>query len=186
MLRRIAGANATPQEIAALRTLADVVEPVKDYTRETTAPAEPTSATPLNRLVDAIPLESDPARRFTELVDKFLSTNCRDTNAADQLRAQLATWRDNDARLQTVIERSYLAKELAATSRDLSSAAAAGLAALDFASKGTAAPDDWKAQQSAILAEANRPKAQLLLMPAAAIQKLVDAAATGGSCTQPK
>jgi len=28
-----------------LRTLADVVEPVKDYTREASAPAEPTSAT---------------------------------------------------------------------------------------------------------------------------------------------
>src|SRR5260370_18827367 len=72
MLRRIAGPSASPEELAALRALADAVEPVKDYTREATAPAEPTSATPLNRLVDAVPLASETARRFGELVDKFV------------------------------------------------------------------------------------------------------------------
>jgi len=45
MLQRIAGGSATPEEFAALNTLASVVEPVKDYTREETATAEPTSAT---------------------------------------------------------------------------------------------------------------------------------------------
>src|SRR5579859_2264488 len=44
MLRRIVGPSASPEELAALRTLADVVEPVKDYTREELAPAKPTSA----------------------------------------------------------------------------------------------------------------------------------------------
>src|SRR5258705_6352444 len=51
MLQRLAG-PASPVEFAALRTLTDVIEPVKDYTRERTAPAEPTSSTPLNRVVD--------------------------------------------------------------------------------------------------------------------------------------
>src|SRR5882757_9444892 len=63
MLQRLAG-PASPVEFAALRTLTDVIEPVKDYTRERTAPAEPTSSTPLNRVVDAVPLESDAGRRF--------------------------------------------------------------------------------------------------------------------------
>jgi hexosaminidase len=182
MLRRIAGPDATPEELSALRTLADVVEPVKDYTREATAPAEPTSATPLNRLVDAVPLESDTARRFAELVDKYVSASCRDVNAAAQLRAQLSTWRDNDATLQPLTQRSFLAKEVAATSQDLSATAAVGLAALDFATKATTAPDDWKTQQLAIIDQANKPKAQLLLMPAPAIQRLVEAVGTSGSC----
>src|SRR5882762_6619417 len=99
MLRRLAGPDATPEQFAALRTLADVVEPVKDYTRGATAPAKATSATPLNRLVDAVPLESDPAHRFGELVDKYLASSCRDADAAAQLRAQLSTWRDNDAKI---------------------------------------------------------------------------------------
>ena len=50
MLRRVAGTD----DIAALRVLTDVVEPVKDYTREETAPAPATSASPLNRVVDAV------------------------------------------------------------------------------------------------------------------------------------
>src|SRR5450432_2454065 len=61
MLRRIAG-PASSEEFGALKNLADVVEPVKDYTREQTAATEPTSAAPLNRVVDAIPLESRAGR----------------------------------------------------------------------------------------------------------------------------
>jgi hexosaminidase len=186
MLRRIAGHGATPEQMTALRTLADVVEPVKDYTRAATAPAVPTSATPLNRVVDAVPLESEMARRFGELVDKFVSSSCRDGDAAAQLRAQLSAWRDNDARLQPLAQRSFLVKEVAATSQDLSALAAVGLAALDFAAKGGAAPDDWKTQQLAIIARVKKPKAQLLLMPAPAIQKLVEAVAADGSCAATK
>jgi hexosaminidase len=186
MLRRIAGHGATPEQMTALRSLADVVEPVKDYTRAATAPAEPTSATPLNRVVDAVPLESEVARRFGELVDKLVSSSCRDADAAAQLRAQLSAWRDNDARLQPLAQRSFLVKEVAATSQDLSALAAVGLAALDFAAKGGAAPDDWKTQQLAIVEQAKKPKAQLLLIPAPTIQKLVEAVAAGGSCAATK
>jgi hexosaminidase len=182
MLRRIAGPDATPDQLSALRTLAAVVEPMKDYTREATAPAEPTSATPLNRVVDAVPLESDAARRFSELVDKYISSSCHDADAATQLRARLSTWRDNDAKLQPLAQRSFLVKEVAATSQDLSAIAAVGLAALDFASKGGPAPDDWKTQQVAVIEHANKPKAQLLLIPAPAIQRLVEAVSAGGSC----
>ena len=183
MLRRIAGAGASPEELSALRTLSDVVEPVKNYTRRATAPAEPTSATPLNRVVDAVPLESDVARRFGELVDKFVSSSCRDADGAARLRVQLSAWRDNNARLQPLVQRSFLVKEVAATSQDLSSLAAIGLAALDFAAKGGAAPEDWKAQQLTVIEQIEKPKSQLLVMPAPAILKLVEAVAVGGNCT---
>ena len=184
MLRRIAGPGARPEDLATLRTLADVVEPVKDYTREATAPAEPTSFTPLNRLVDAVPLESDAAYHFSELVDKFITTGCHDPALEADLRVQLTHWRDNDAKLQPLEQRSFLLKELAATSQDLSALGAAGLAALDYIAKGTAASQDWIAQQLAALEQIKKPKAQLLLMPAPAVQKLVEAA--GGSCSGAK
>jgi hexosaminidase len=186
MLRRIAGPAASPEDLSALRVLADVVEPVKDYTRESTAPTEPTSATPLNRVVDAIPLESDVARHFGDQVDKFVASSCRDADNAAQLREQLSVWRDNDSRLEPLAQHSFLVKEVAPTSRDLSAIAIAGLAALDFAAKGSSAPDDWKTQQATILEQAKVPKAQLLLMPTAAVQKLVDAVATGGNCSTAK
>src|SRR5713101_3554333 len=183
MLRRIAGPSASPEELAALRTLADVVEPVKDYTREATAPAEPTSATPLNRLVDAVPLESETARRFGQLVDRFVTSSCHDADAEARLRAQLTAWRDNDAKLQLPVRRSFLVKEVAASSQDLSALGGVGLAALDFIHKGGAAPDDWKTQQLAAIEQIEQPQAQLLLLPAPAVQRLVEAVSPGGSCS---
>jgi hypothetical protein len=185
MLQRIAGA-ATPDEFAALRTLADVVEPVKDYGREKLAPAEPTSLTPMNRLVDAVPLESDAGRRFGELGDKFVAAACHDAAIEANLRAQLTTWRDNDAKLQPLAQRSFLAKEAVQTSTDLSALGVVGLAALDAIAKGGGVPDTWKAQQIAAIQEIQKPKGQLLLIPAAAVQKIVEAAAVGGACSQAK
>ena len=189
MLHRIAGASATPDEFAALRTLADVVEPVKDYKREQTAPAEPTSLTPMNRVVDAVPLESDAGRRFGELVDKFISTSCVDGEVGQRLRAQFIAWRDNDAKLQSLAHRSFLVQEVAGRSQDLSALGTMGLAALDAIAKRQPAPDAWKTQQLAALGPLNdlkqleKTKLQLLLIPVPAVQKLVEAASAGGTCS---
>ena len=185
MLQRIAG-PASSEELAALHTLADLVEPVKDYTREQTATAEPTSLSPLNRLVDAIPLESHAGLHFNWLVEKYLASSCHDANTEARLRAQLALWRDNDANLQPLIQRSFLVKETAATSQDLSAIGTAGLAALEAIKQGARPDDSWKAQQLAILAQAQKPKTQLLLIPAPAIQKLVEAVTAGGVCSASK
>lgn len=184
MLQRIAGPSS-PEEFAALTTLASVVEPVKDYAREETATAEATNATPLNRLVDAVPLESATARHFGELVDKFIAASCHDSVATARLRGELTVWRDSDANLQPLARRSFLVKEVSASSQDLSTLGSVGLAALDFLAKGQHAPDDWKAQQLAVLQQIQKPKGQLLLMPVPAVQKLVEAAAAGGACSSP-
>ncbi len=108
MLRRIAGTD----DISSLRVLADVVEPVKDYTREETAPAVPTSATPLNRLVDAVRPESTTARHFTELVDALLAGQASPETKAEMI-ALLHQWRDNQTNLQPVLDESFLLKEVA-------------------------------------------------------------------------
>src|SRR5258706_2261539 len=185
MLQRLAG-SASPAEFAALRTLADVLEPVKDYTREQTAPAEPTSATPMNRVVDAVPLESDAGRRFGELVDQFVAASCHDPAVEARLRAQLTAWRDNDAMLQPLAQRSFLVQEVAGRSQDLAALGSAGLAALDAIAKAQPAADSWKAQQLATIDAAKKPKAQLLLIPAPAVQKLVETAAASGACSTAK
>jgi len=185
MLHRIAG-PATSEEFAALVTLADVLEPVKDYTRGESTSYQAITTTPLNHMVDAVPPESDAGRRFGELVDKFISTSCLDGNTRERLRAQFVVWRDNDAKLQPLAQRSFLAKEATANSQDLSTLGTAGLAALDSIAKGQPAPDAWKAQQLAIIEQVKKPKAQLLLIPAHAIQKLIEAASAGGACSSSK
>ena len=182
MLQRIAG-PATPEQLTALRTLADVVEPVKDYTREETADAEPTSVTPLHGLVDAVPLESNEGRRFNDLVDQYVKSSCRDSASAMQLRSHLTLWQSNDDVFQTLTRTSFLAKQVAARSQDLSALGRVGLSALDSLARGQRASDDWKVQQLAVVAGAEKAKTQLLLIPVSGIKKLVEAAASANACS---
>jgi len=181
MLQRIAG-PATPEEFAALKTLADVAEPVKEYTREETAPVEATSLTPLNRIVDAVSLESDAARHFSELVDKFLAGSCRDAAVAAELRAYFARWSQNEAAFSSLAQKSSLVKEAARTSRDLSALGAAGLSSLDALSAAKPLSTEQQSQLNSTLTEAAKPKVQLLLVPVVSVQKLVAAASPSQVC----
>jgi len=60
MLHRMADTG----DISALRTLAEVVEPVKDYARMENVKGPWDFRAPLNQLIDAVSPESDAARHF--------------------------------------------------------------------------------------------------------------------------
>ena len=180
-LRRIAGRNDT----SALQVLTDVAEPVKDYIRENTAPAVPTSLTPLNRVVDAARPESDTARQFSDMVNALLSGKAKPGTEA-QIRTLLSRWRDNQIELQPLAEKSFLVKEVLPLSQNLSALGAAGLAALDYMDHGERAPDQWRSQQLALIEQAKKQQAQLLLMIAPAVQKLIEASATPGAASAVK
>ena len=131
-------------DIAALKVLADVLEPVKDYTREETAPAPATSASPLNRVVDAVRPESATARQFADAVNELLGGAAKPGSEA-RIRNLLNRWRDNQVELQPQFEKSLLLKEVAPVSQNLSALGAAGLAALDYLDRGEPAPAGWVA-----------------------------------------
>jgi hexosaminidase len=171
MLRRIAGTD----DISALRTLVDVVEPVKGYSRPNLAVTEPTALTPLNRVVDAAHPESVTARHFSALVDAFLSGV--KPEAEPQIRTLLEQWKDNQEKLRPVAENSALVQEIFPVSQHLSALGAAGLQALDYLDRKEKAPDDWKTQQLALVHQAFEPKAQVLLMVAPPVGKLIQASA---------
>ena len=170
MLRRIAGSS----DISALRTFTDVVEPVKDYTREEIATIEATSLSPLNRVIDAARPESDTARHYADLVDAVAAGRA-DSNAKQEVRTLLIRWRDNQANLQAPETQSFLLQEIVPLSQDLSAVAVSGLQALDYLDRGERAPDAWATQQFALLEQAQKPKAQLLLMIVPSVEKLIEA-----------
>jgi hexosaminidase len=172
MLRRMAGS----EHISALRTLVDVLEPVKGYARESLAAVEPTSLTPLNRAIDAARPESLTARRFSILVDSIISGQLK-SPAEYEVRAMLTKWKGNDDKLRPLAEKSSLVQEVAPLSQNLSALAAAGLQALEYLDRGEKAPTDWRDQQVAVAQQAIQPKAQLLLMVASPIQKLIQRSA---------
>jgi len=173
MLHRMAGTN----DIAALRTLADVVEPVKDYTRMNSLKGPIDFTAPLNRLVDAASPESDQARRFQDFVQAYIRSGYRDKAAEERIRTLLMTWRDNDTKLRPLLETSFLLGELRPLSEDLSALGSSGLAALDCLDKSERCPESWKTQQVAKIEQVKTPKADLLLMVAAPVQQLIEASA---------
>jgi hypothetical protein len=56
------------------------------------------------------------------------------------------------------------------------------LESLDYIDKGQTAPDPWKTTQTSLVEQGSKPKAQLLLVVVAPIQKLI--AAASGSAKQ--
>jgi len=170
MLQRIAGSN----DISALRTFTDVVEPVKDYTREEIATVEATSLTPLNRVIDAVRPESETARHFTDLVNVLIAGQA-DSNAKQEIAMWLSRWRDSQTELQPLEKQSFLLQEVVPLSQDLSAIALTGIQALDYFNRSERSPDSWTAEQFTLLEQAQKPKGQLLLMIVPAVRELVQA-----------
>jgi hexosaminidase len=173
MLHRMAGTD----DISALRTLADVVEPVKDYTRISNVKGPWDFRAPLNRLVDAVSPESDRARRFGDLVDRYIQSEYKDQATAGKIRILLTTWRDNDAKLRPLQEHSFLLRDIAPLSQDLAALGESGLRALDYLEKSESSPESWRVQQLARFERAREATADLLLVVVAPVERLIEASA---------
>lgn len=170
-------------DIVPLRTLADVVEPVKDYARMESLQGAWNFRAPLNRLVDLARPESDEARHFRDAVEKYVASGSKDERARAEIRTRLEMWRDNHSRLQPLLEQSFLLNELAPLSEDLSALGTAGLAALDYLDKSTPSPGPWRAEQLALVERAKARRADLLLLVAEPVARLIEA--SGGQAAKP-
>lgn len=134
MVRKLAGPSS-PEPLAIFQS---ALEPVKMYARSTTRPY--TTSTPLNRLVDATPPESDSARKFGALVDSALNGS---SASLQQAREQLVRWHRNYELLLPLLHSSELLREtlpLAEYVRDLASA---GVESLGFLNSRNAPPPEW-------------------------------------------
>ena len=177
MLRRLAGG----EDIRALRILADAVEPTKDYTRSEVWPQPPVKRVPLNRLVDAARPESTTARHFADLVADYLASDHKDPTVEAQIRSSLVRWQRNHATLKPLLERSFLLTEVQPLSEDLATLSAAGLHALDALKTNQPLPEAWRIEQLAVVQRSMQPRANLVIMVAPAIQKLIEAASPHSS-----
>jgi len=184
MVQRMAG-SASAVEVDALLALAEALEPVKDYNRESTPGEEPTSLKPLNRIVDTVHPESEVSRQFSVAVDQFVASSCKDGARAAALRAQLTQWAAIDSQVQPLARSSVLVQDAAPASAAFSQAAELALTALERISQGLPLPEALKKQQSDSLAafETQAHKSQLTIPALAAFQKLIEASGTGGACS---
>ena len=171
LLRRLAGSENS----GALRTLASVIEPVKEYHRYQMRPQ--TMLSPLSGLVDAARPDSETARRFASIVDAFLSDAPRFRLYRSDIRDSLNSWRDAGIALDPLIDRAPALQEARPLAKNLADVATAGLEAIAYLSTGDAATTEWRDAQLAKLDEAAKPKAALELVIVSSVRKLVIAAA---------
>ena len=168
MLQRMSG-ETDPRY---LKVLAAVVQPPEGYERGQLKQYDAT--TPLNRLVDAVPPESETARRFGDLTKEIIAGNASPEQWQDA-RDWLVLWRDNDAKLQPLLGSSDLTAELVPVSRTLSRVAAIGLEALDDMQKHRA-PDAATLQSNQqVLKDAEKPEAVLRDMVVPSVELLEQA-----------
>jgi hexosaminidase len=165
MLERIAG----DAPLESLLTLASQVEPVKDYDRGQTQTYDTIRA--LNRLVDAVPPESNAAREVDGLVRRAI----QDATQRPRLRKLFALWQDNDAQLAPYFANSFMLAELAPLSHNLSVLGALGVQALDALASGNAVQPSVRNQQLAAVDDCAHPYAEMLIPVVSAIRELVQA-----------
>jgi hexosaminidase len=169
MLQRMSG-ETDPKY---LQVLASAVQPPKGYQREELK--EYGTQSPLNRLVDAVPPESETAREFAELV-KLIVPEKASPEQWQRARDWLVLWRDNDAKLQPSLANSELTAELAPLSQSLSQVAAIGVQALDAKKNHQPMSPEVQSKNLELLKAAEKPQAVLLDMVAPSVVLLVESA----------
>lgn len=167
-LRRMRQRLAGTMPAAALDAFASVLEPVKGYERHRSGYG---SSMALNRLVDAIPPESDSSREFAKAVEGYLAAP--NTARADALRQQLAAWLESAQQVRPVLEKNSLLTENLPLVDALVMLCRAGTEALSF--QADPPPADWKPRTLAVVQDATKHYANLMIAIAPPVQKLVDA-----------
>ena len=169
MLQRMSG-QADPKYLAVL---AGVVQPPVGYQREELKEYDWHS--PLNHLVDAVPPESETARKFKDLVTVIVAGR-GSPEQFQEAREWLTLWRDNDAKLEPSLKQSDITVELAPLSQSLSQVSAIGLRALDDLENHRVADAATTQSDAQVLKTAEKPQAVLRDMLVSPVGTLVQAA----------
>ncbi|SHI56517.1 hexosaminidase [Hymenobacter daecheongensis DSM 21074] len=181
LLAMVGGHNAEP-----LRTLAAVLEPVKEYKRHFQGLFY-TPQTPLNRLVDAAPAESEEAREFGAAVETLLArrpaaaplpTDAATRAALAAVQAPLVRWALNDKLVQPLLAAHAPLGEYAPLSSRLSALSTLALERLRLLQKGQTPSAAWLAAAQKQLEAAKAPAGQAELALVPALSRLVLAPAS--------
>ena len=189
--RRRMAARLAPGDVAPVRTLLDIVSPVRNMAHDhriLAAARGQQIEQPLNALADAASADSLVARQFEEAVRRFIAG---DASQESVLRAQLSTWRDNDSRFSALARDNAMLEPALATSANIAALARAGLDAIDAIRRTGASGKSWDIEEK-LLAEAEahdnasrlpiasflgkHPPADLIIAITPGIRALVDEA----------
>jgi hexosaminidase len=169
MLRRLTGSL----DISDLRTLVQVIEPVKIYQRYQQRPQ--TMLDPLTGLIDAARPDAEGARRFSGLVDEFLASG-KDPAKAEMLRRTFVRWQAVGTGLSISMNENPGLMEGAHLALDLRDLGTIGLEALEAIKTTSNASDAWRDASLKRIEEIAKPKAACEFVVIDAMKKLIQSA----------
>jgi hexosaminidase len=160
------------EDIAPLKTLVNIIEPVKAYERAGSKNVPYRSLSPFSRIVDAAQADAPAARQFNNLVEQFLMKP--DKENKEKITALADTWIANNKTVRTIIETNPVLKETEPVLTDIDNCAAFAVEAVNLISKKKKPSPTWTAQAKETIANAKKHKADVELAFLPAIEKLVE------------
>ena len=165
MLRRIAG----DYEIAPLKKLVEVTEPLKDYTRHSQGIAYSTDL-PFSRLADIATPDADVAREFNLLCEMLVMK--KQTQVKTEISAMLHSWITNHEEIKLKYSGVPALKNWIVLSARLAEASKTALESLDFMERRQVITDEWTSSAQKVLDEAAKPADEAELMVISGIKLL--------------
>lgn len=178
MLRRLVGSfPASTEEMAALRALARISEPVKGYARHSQG-RKYTSLAPLTRFVDSCFPESLEARDFRKRVEEYLSS--RQQEKAEVLKNNYFLPLGRlVAPVSELAEEVPVLKEIKPLADNLRRLVSMGTEALSYLKSRKNPGAQWLEKQKTLLEELKKPQAECQLAIIPAVEKLLTALEEG-------
>jgi len=171
-LRRLTGG----QDITALKTVTDVLSPIKGYKKLFARMTKPASASyqtaPLTAISDIIFVDSEVKRHFRKLVADYLQT--KDATTEQAIRNQLTAWQNHRPALEPLLQNMPNSADIDAFSKELVIASNIGLEALNNLTAGKTPSADWIKQKTDELATAKTVYGEAGLDIIAEIEGLVN------------
>ncbi len=176
MMARLA--NST--DITPLLTLSTALEPAQYYTRQHIKfqAGHYTQFEPLNRLVDALPAESNAVRELDNHIHALLA-NPKDAEAAAAIRSQLEIWQRNTPLVQPQLMQNYVLKPVQPVAEQVGKLSALGLQWLDNVQKGESLTAQQRQQGQAQLDAAAQIQDGLVIAAVYPLERLLQGIKSG-------
>jgi hexosaminidase len=168
-LRQLSGSR----QIAPLRILASVLEPVRFHERAHLQHAN--QLTPLDLLVDALPPDPPSRHNFELLMRVYLQNPGGRTQAETKLTADFSAWITAEPGILHLMAESPRLAQAEPRVEQLSELGTIGLDAVSYLSSGLPAAAGWKAARLAVLDEAEKPQALVRFTVIKPLRDLVNA-----------
>jgi hexosaminidase len=164
---------AKTQQIDPLHILASVLEPVTFHERAHMQ--HPNQVTPLNQLVDALPPDPPSRHNFELLVRAYLQDPATRMQEENELTTNFKAWITAEPGILRLMAASPTLAQAESRSQQLNALGTVGMSAISYLSSGLPAASGWKAQQQAVLDEAEKPQALVRFTMIKPLRDLVEA-----------